>query len=134
MRKNLQLKIKITELVLKQLPENLNYTLSGRLTYQDYLSRWWFTGRGEGFRLTEQGDTAFRLAQIEFYEHKMDDLLSKSGYGYYKILLELNKKLSCPYFVVSGKNPTIRLYDSKIAMMISLYGNLMDYLNSINIK
>jgi hypothetical protein len=46
--------------------------------------------------------------------------------------MELNHKLTCPYYL--GKNIAggahIRLYDSKVAMMISLYGDVYDYVKS----
>jgi hypothetical protein len=32
------------------------------------------------------------------------------------------------------KKPYIRLYDSKIAMMIELYGDIVGYLDSIKVK
>jgi alanine racemase len=54
-------------------------------------------------------------------------------------LLELNKKIKCPYYMGVNKLekrsfPYIRFYDSKIAMMISLYGNVNEYLDSIKVK
>ena len=52
---------------------------------------------------------------------------------------ELNKKIKCPYYMGVNKDgkksfPYIRFYDSKIAMMVSLYGNVNEYLDSIKVK
>ena len=54
-------------------------------------------------------------------------------------MLELNKKIKCPYYIVvkqEGKDsqPYIRLYDSKIAMLVELYGDMVSYLNSIQTR
>jgi hypothetical protein len=53
--------------------------------------------------------------------------------------MELNKKIKCPYYIgVSQKEKTksfyIRIFDSKIAMMLGLYGNLQDYLASVKVR
>lgn len=125
-------KKQITGVVLKQIPKNLNYDLDGRSTPEDFISKWWYTGRGEGLRLTEAGDDAFRIAQIEFYEYPIGNINT----NYYGFLTELNKKILCPYFLGLNTSkqrhePIIRLYDSEIAMLIVLYGSLREYLNSI---
>jgi hypothetical protein len=135
MHNTLDTKLKITELVLGQIPKNLNYDLSGRLKSNDLLTKWWFTGRSGGLRLTERGDQAFKLAEIEFYEYEIP--AGSIAVTYHSFALQLSKKIACPYYLdvntTKGKF-IIRLYDSRIAMMVSLYGNLKDYLESIKIK
>ena len=59
--------------------------------------------------------------------------------NWYKFLTECNKKIKCPYYfsVNKGgetKEPFIRLYDSKIAMMLALYGDIESYLESVRIR
>jgi hypothetical protein len=55
-------------------------------------------------------------------------------------MLEINKKIKCPYYLgvnkIEGKKKKLymRLYDSKIAMLIELYGNLIGYLDSIKVR
>lgn len=134
MLNNLETKLKITELVSSQIPKSLNYDLSGRLAANDLLTKWWFTGRSGGLRLTERGDQAFKLAEIEFYEYEIP--IGKIAITYHSFVLQLSKKISCPYYLDVNKKGKfiIRLYDSKIAMMVSLYGNLQDYLESVKIK
>lgn len=131
-------KKQLIEVVLANIPKQLNYTLNDRLTIDDLYVKWFATGRQDGFRLTEQGDEAFRLAEIEYYEYPISYLAA----NYYGFLLELHKKIKCPYYIWAEKiksqnssnKPSIRLYDSEIAMMISLYGSLQEYLESIRSK
>lgn len=135
MTKRKTIKEKITEVVIAELPPNLLSTVytSG----DDIILKWWMTGKLAGMRLTEIGNTAFKLAQMEYYD--LDFTLGKSGLSWYKILMELNHKISCPYYLgvrkqPNDKRPYIRLYDSRVAMMVNLYGNIQDYLESINLQ
>lgn len=126
-------KHQITELVLKQIPQKFNYDLNGRYEVSDFLVKWWYTGRGEGLRLTEEGYQAFCLTEIEYYEYPigLSEFLFKGPKTHYlKFLLDLNNKIACPYFLMLNTIPKIRLYDSRVAMMVSLYGNLKEYLDS----
>lgn len=124
----------ITEAVAKELPDELREERES--TVDSLLFKWWQTGRGEGLRLTDYGDLAFRMAEIEFYQY---ELTSKPINSYHQWVMELNKKIKCPYFMGVNKDgkkskPFIRFYDSKIAMMVSLYGNVNEYLDSIKVR
>jgi hypothetical protein len=128
------LKETITEVVLAQLPESLSNEKN--TTVDKLLFRWWMTGRQDGLRLTDIGDLAFRTADIEYYQYELK-LHPETQYHAY--ILELNKKIKCPYYMGVNKDgkkafPYIRFYDSKIAMMISLYGNVNEYLDSIKVN
>lgn len=120
----------ITEAVLAQLP------------LQDFdveraVVDWWMTGRQGGLRLTAQGDAFFRVAEIEYFECHMATVPDGTWYNF---ILSINKKIKCPYYLHADSNSTgkktsyIRIYDSKIAMMIELYGDLYSYLDSIQIR
>jgi len=129
MSKILSIKEKITEVVINELPDHL------KIPHKDAMIAWWMNIRKEGgLRLTAGGDLAFRTAQIEFYECAF--FLDREDPAQ-KIILEMNKKLKCPYYLGVNKNnerqktPYIRLYDSKIAMLIELYGTVQEYLKSI---
>jgi hypothetical protein len=133
MNNNQQKKLKIIQAIVKHIPLEINYDLSGRRTSYDLLSAWWYTGRGSGFRLTQEGKYAFELAEIEYYEYPV-----KISTSYNAFVLDLSKKLSCPYYLDIGLTTiitkgTVRLYDSRVAMMVSLYGSLMEYLDTIKI-
>lgn len=120
----------ITEAVLKQLPDNV-------CSYDEAMKKWWMNIRSNsGLRLSDVGVLAFKMADIEYYEY---ELKIDPNVSWYNFILDLNKKIKCPYYLgidkISKPNkPYIRLYDSKIAMMISLYGDLHSYLNSIKVR
>lgn len=127
------IKQQITEAVLNEIPKS--HRIYHEMPIEDVMFLWWYTSRLEGMRLTEEGATAFQLAEIEFYDHTFD-LKFKS---HYKFVLEVSKKIKCPYYLGVNKienkvNFYIRLYDSKIAMMLGLYGTLQEYLDSIKVK
>lgn len=100
---------------------------------------WFVTGRaGAGLRLTDAGAKAFQTAKIAHYDFDFippGNTKGASNWG--KFTLVLDKKVKCPYYVGiklidnNKKQPYIRLYDHKIAMMMTLYGNLESYLESI---
>jgi hypothetical protein len=124
----------ITEAVAKELPDELREERDSPV--DGLLFKWWQTGRQEGLRLTDYGDLAFRMAEIEFYQY---DLVTRPADTHHAWVIELNKKIKCPYYIGVNKDgkkskPFIRLYDSKIAMMVSLYGNVNEYLDSIKVK
>lgn len=127
-------KFRITEAVVSELPKNSEITTND---VDKLLPRWWVTGRQEGLRLTEIGDLNFRLAEIEFYEFNLElDIKNNPNTEWNNFLLECNRKIKCPYFLGVNKTegrkiPFMRFYDSKIAMMIQLYGSIGEYLKSI---
>ena len=105
--------------------------------FDDAMKKWWMIPRPDGgLRLTDIGDLAFRYAKIEFYNY---DFSINSSSGWHNFILEMNKKIACPYYigvnkVNDSKQPFIRLYDSKIAIMVSLYGNINEYLKSVKVR
>jgi hypothetical protein len=122
----------VTEAVVNQLPTGFE------ISKDEAMKTWWFTGSSSDvLRLSPAGDTAFRIAQIEFYQY---DFTPKAVDTYHGYMSDLGKKMRCPYYIsvnkVEGKKnkPYIRLYDSKIAMMLSLYGDLDSYLKSVRIS
>ncbi|MFY8211981.1 MAG: hypothetical protein ACOVLB_04885 [Candidatus Nanopelagicus sp.] len=116
-------KLAITKAVLEQLSPKYNYDL------EHAFKVWWVRSSGQGLRLTQLGDHCFQLAEIEFFEYPVDKALQITNWT--QVLLDLTYKITCPYFIdaVKIKNPIIRVYDSQVAMMISLYGDLSEYIN-----
>jgi hypothetical protein len=123
----------ITEAVLAELPSNHGVDSSA----DSLMMRIWVSGRQDGLRLTEYGDFLFRMAEIEYYQC---DFKLREGTSEHAYVMEINKKIKCPFFLgvnkIEGKKkqPYIRLYDSKIAMMIELYGNIVSYLDSVKVR
>lgn len=123
-----KLKYTITRAVMDQLPSN-------NTPIETIISDWWFTKSGDSLRLTPQGDIRFREAQIEYF----DLPVKVKKINWYKFLSECNKKIKCPYYFsvnkdTESKEPFVRLYDSKIAMMLALYGDIESYLESVRIR
>lgn len=128
-------KKEITDLVLGELP-NDSTNIWKELSNDDTIFRWFQTGRGgSGLRLTEQGMQAFALAKLAHYDFDIDVKKIKSS-DYNTFVSKLTKKLACPYYLgvkktSEGKKTFIRIYDHKIAMMLTLYGDLHDYVDSV---
>jgi len=135
MYRSKEIKLKIVEVVLEELPKQLAF--STELTAEEVVLKWFMTGNQEGFRLTNAGNQAFVTANVEFFDV---DFNTTPGQGWYGTLMEMSKKITCPYYLGVQKerkgkhDPYIRLYDSKVAMMVGLYGNMKEYLESIRLK
>jgi hypothetical protein len=85
-------KEQITDIVLKQIPPG-----KADWCLDDALRKWWQTGaRSDGLRLTEIGDMAFRVAELEFYQYDFNVKLEEGWHGY---ILDMSKKLKCPYYL-----------------------------------
>lgn len=131
-------KLEITKAVLNEIPHNL--TDDHALPIEKVIFKWWVGGRaGYGLRLSDAGFEAFTKAKISYYEFpllsekaNLTQLLTNLN----SFILALNKKIKCPFYLDSGiRNnyktiPMIRIYDDKIAMMVTLYGTLQEYLDS----
>lgn len=130
MPKRRPVKETITEAVLAEINTPQIYH---EIPLEQVVFKWWFSGRQEGLRLTDEGMIAFQDANIEFYDHDF----KQEGKSYYAFLAELSRKLKCPYYLGikklddGRKSAYIRLYDSKIAMMVKLYGTIQEYLESV---
>jgi hypothetical protein len=131
--------MKNKELITQALIEILEIDLSQpKNSINDLLFKWWATGRsGSGLRLTEDGMDAFSLAEIEHYDFPLfvgDKHKGLKKEDLKRFTLKLGKKIKCPWYIglknQQAKTAYIRIYDSKIAMMITLYGSFLEYLES----
>ena len=114
----------------------LEHTDQSIWNLENAMKAWWFNPRKEGgLRLTQVGDLEFRYADLENHTHPFKT--SRIKKSYYQFVLDLDKKMKCPYYIDvdhNVKTPIIRLYDSRISMMLNLYGDIDSYLNSIKVK
>ena len=121
----------ITEAVLTSLPDRSSYQ---NLTTEQIAFKWFATGRtGNGLRLTEEGFKCFTDSDITFYDFPVDFFAFSKGIVVKPEIftMSLNKNIGCPYYLIAKKASVyLRLYDSKIAMMIDLYGCVEEYLQS----
>jgi hypothetical protein len=118
------------ETITKVVLEHCDQTI---WNFEKAIKSWWYNPRKDGgLRLTQVGDLEFRYADLENHTHNFNT--KKISKSYYQFVLELDKKMKCPYYMdidAKTKTPFIRLYDSRISMMLNLYGDIDSYLNSI---
>lgn len=104
------------------------------------MKMFWLDIRNEGgLRLTDMGDSFFKRADIESFEFpfRLQKITDKEPiYSYQNLMLDLSLKLPCPYYIGRHKptEPYLTIYDSKIAMMINLYGDIYEYLRNSQLK
>jgi hypothetical protein len=131
-------KKEITQAILDVLPEGI---IPRTIPIGDAIFKMWLTGRGgQGLRLSDEGLQLFTLANLEFYDFELGLNLKtmhrKRIMAPEAFIQEIIKKIQCPYYLgvhkIRGKKgePFIRVYDHKTAMMITMYGNLREYLDS----
>lgn len=89
----------------------------------------WFASlpSSNSLRLSDKGKHYFDLILGEYY----DFTATQKTHSYTKALyyVFLGKKLSVPFYVeIDNGVVTIRIYDKKTAMLVTLYGGIKDYL------
>lgn len=122
----------ITKLVYDSLPDKSHCQT---FTIEQLSFKWFVTGRtGSGLRLTDEGMKIFTEANIAHYDFTVDHSFKGAFIKPDIFTMALNKCIDCPYYlgVKREAQPSvyIRLYDSKVAMMVNLYGNIEDYLTA----
>lgn len=108
---------------------SLNPELGITLTQAKKL--WWRNFRNEGgLALTYAGYEAFTLSEIAYWDF---NLLAASSLPT-KLLLDLDKKIPCPYYLsrIKSMQHRITVYDSRVAVLIGLHSSVLDYLKAIN--
>jgi hypothetical protein len=92
------------------------------------VKEWWMNFRDSGgLRLSEPGYTVFNQFDLIRYEHQLNGFVINASF-----LILLDKKLTCPYYIKTGKNPKLIMFGSKEAMMLKLYGDIENYLNMLS--
>jgi hypothetical protein len=126
---NRVVKQRIVKAILEQLPEDK------KILFENAMKVWWLNIRNDGgLRLSDVGVRAFIDADIEFFTFPFDPTrVIDLDTSFTTFMLDLNSKLPCPYYIgveSKNKNPYIKIFDSKVAMMINLYGDIHDYLKN----
>jgi len=121
-------KVQYTETLYNHLKDKLEPNTDISKLYK----RYWFTGRStKNLRLTDEGKNAFDMLDLEYFEFHLNTTTEKFPYH----MVNIGKKLKTPFWIGFRtryyKSAYIRIYDSKIAMLINLYGSFQDYLDSI---
>ena len=116
-------KLDYTRQILKQLPAD------ECPSEEDALSMWWQDIRPDGgLRLSAEGCVLFDRLKIKGYEFEVPPNTPARA----NTLLILSNKLTCPYYIVVGKNPRLVLFGSKEATMYSLYGDINRFIAATN--
>lgn len=94
------------------------------------VATWWKNKRASGgLALTHKGDESFRLAGLEYFDISCPkQLLWQSDK-----LLKLDNYFVSPYYLIYPKN-LIRVYDSRISILIGLHGDIVSYIDSLSLK
>jgi hypothetical protein len=114
--------------VTKQFLEQLPGKVQPLPTFDRALKQWWFNIRENGgMRLTEHGYIVFNVLELERWEHNLDSKIINAD-----LLLTLDQKLTCPYYITPGKQPRLVMFGSQETMMLKLYGDIDQYLSMLS--
>jgi len=114
-------KQQLTQKLLNQLPAD------DRPSFEWALKSWWQDLRDDGgLRLSISGYDTFKFLSIEQYEFDFTKVLSPS------LLMTLNRKLDCPYYLKAGKTPKLIIFGSQQAIMYAMYGDLEKFLRYLD--
>jgi len=112
-----------TQQILNQVPEE------ARIDFDHAMQSWWQDIRPDsGLRLTLAGFNAFKDVGLVHYEFDVPPSTPAKPFQF----ITLNKKLTCPYFLVLSKKPQIILFGSKEATMYGLYGDIEKFVASLS--
>lgn len=91
---------------------------------------WWQNIRSTGgFGLTYAGSQAFERAEIEFQEF---DNGQSSHNGNMALSINLDRKMTTPYYFYSNnRRQKVKIYDPRVAMLITLYETVSSYLATL---
>jgi hypothetical protein len=131
-------KDEITNLIYNNLPAFSEFK---KIPKEKIYIIWWVTGRSKSnLRLTELGNRAFEEVNVEYYEYplfteeELKEYKRNLTFSQFQLYFML-QKIECPFYIDLKKKPFasqyIRLYDSKVAMMIGLYGSFLEYVKSL---
>jgi len=97
--------------------------------YHHAMNSWWYNIRKNGgLRLTDTGLRIFKdVLKFEMWSAKIS--LNEKKINQH-ILLQLDKKLSWPYYL-DNKKQKIYFFSSREATLATLYGDVLTYLSSL---
>ena len=85
------------------------------------IAEWWYDSRnGKGFRITDSAHDCLTHFGIESYIFDINaDLIRKP-----QLLLGLDRKITCPYYLGVKKPCRLVLFGSQDAVMLALYNDI----------
>ena len=117
-------KQKLTQELIQLLPGEQ------RIGVESAMSIWWFNLRKNGgMRLTSTGFNTFvEKLELEHYSYPIDNPMLFN----HETILELDRKMQMPYYIHATKGipKKIVFFGSQEAVMVTLYGNLRQFLDN----
>lgn len=102
--------------------------LPGPIDVDTALKTWYQNIRDSGgMRLTPQGYKILCTLDIASWSWPWPN---EKGYLNKRLLLEMDRRMQYPYFI-NAKTREIIFYSSREAMMVTLYGDIKSWLNSL---
>jgi len=87
---------------------------------------WWFNiRRSGGLRLSLTGLAAFESLELESWQYPLLSITPR-------MLMILDQKLTCPYYIKMSRRPEITLFGSKEATLFGLYGDAGKFLGMLD--
>ena len=119
----------------QQLTHNLVKKLDVDLGITDKIAMktWWYNLRENGgMRLTDKGYQIFNQT-LKLTQYKIE--LTSMNKINNSVLLDLDRKIQNPYYIMTKNTVSYRLilFGDKEAMLITLYGDLIKFLNNYTI-
>jgi hypothetical protein len=103
---------------------------STEISDYDYaMKTWWVNIRNTGgLCLTTSGDQIFTQTKIEHFDLVIDWTNFNDGVS---CALMLDRRMPCPYYLFfKNKQKIIRVYDSRVALLITLQGGIQNFLKN----
>lgn len=132
-------KLRLVKLLLTEIAEKPDNPYRD-IKPDNLVFKWFYTGRQDrGLRLREEGKQVFEYAEIAHYDFPVEteDMNPFDTWAFAAWTIKITKKMTCPFYIGMSKERRkkdvyIRIYDHKIAMMITLYGTFGEYIESRN--
>jgi hypothetical protein len=95
------------------------------------MKTWWQNiRRTGGFSLSNTGAEMFKRADLEYHEIDYGIVLNSLSATAFAAILD--KKMPAPFFLIfQNRRKYIRVYDSRMALMMALYDDINAYLDSL---
>lgn len=114
-------KKEFTQAVIQHLPSDQQPSLDWALKH------WWLNIReGGGLRLTLEGFTVFKSLGLESWGFEIPPATPR-------VLMILDQRLTCPYFIKLGKEPKLIMFGSKEATLFGLYGDVKKFIRMLDL-
>lgn len=118
------------KVIVKKILDNIN-TDYNQEDIKTAMKSWWTNIRENGgLRLSHTGSIYFSMAGLTHWD--IDITKNKNLFKKAKYQILLGTRLPTPFYLHSKTTPYIRIYDSRIVVLINLHGGLLPYLDTLS--